>query len=270
MQFFRFWVCAVAATMAGHGAARDVVAVRASDHRTLVVAELFTSEGCSSCPAADDVLTQLVRRQPVPDVEVLALGEHVDYWDRLGWRDPFSSGTFSSRQSNYAARVFHSNGVYTPQLVIDGQYEQVGSDVAAIHRAIKLAALAPKAAVVVQAARSGDGRDLRVELQADVPSTVLLHGAVDAVVAVTEDNLATEVRRGENSGRTLRHTGVVRALTTAGTLTQGRTWSGGASLPWQAAWKAADMRVIAFLQERDSRRIVGAGAVAVNEQGGAK
>jgi len=99
--------------------------------RSTVVVELFTSEGCSSCPPADDVLSQLAHRQPVAGVKVLALGEHVDYWDRLGWRDPFSSAMYSTRQSNYDAQVFHRHGVYTPQLVVDGQLEYVGSDVSA-------------------------------------------------------------------------------------------------------------------------------------------
>src|SRR5580704_13674088 len=108
-----------------------------STTKSMVVAELFTSEGCSSCPPADAVLSRLVLRQPVAGVEVLALGEHVDYWDRLGWRDSFSSAAYSARQSNYDARVFHRNEVYTPQLVVDGQLERVGSDVDAVQRAVK-------------------------------------------------------------------------------------------------------------------------------------
>ena len=129
-----------------------------------VVAELFTSEGCSSCPPADELLRRLAREQFVPGVRVLALGEHVDYWDRLGWRDPFSSPGFSNRQSEYEARVFHKGSVYTPQLVIDGRLEEVGSDVTAVRRAIARAAQEAKATVGVTA-RPGDAGRLRVEVQ---------------------------------------------------------------------------------------------------------
>lgn len=240
---------------------------RAADSNVLV--ELFTSEGCSSCPPADDVLSDLMRRQLVPGVHVLALGEHVDYWDRLGWRDRFSSEQFSSRQTNYDARVFHANQVYTPQLVVDGQYEQVGSDLKAVMRAITQAAQAPKATVAVTVERAGAGRDLDLSLNVNAPPGLTLHEAVDVVVAVTEDNLTTSVARGENSGRNLRHTGVVRTLTTIATLTE-RTWSGRASVPWQSAWKLADVRVIAFLQERQSRRIVGAGVATLDDHSNTK
>src|SRR6266849_8847091 len=142
---------------------RDVrsAANQPSTTKSMVVAELFTSEGCSSCPPADAVLSQLAHRQPVAGVEVLALGEHVDYWDRLGWRDPFSSAAFSARQSNYDARVFHANQVYTPQLVIDGWLERVGSNARAVQGAIERSAMSPKAAVSVTAQR-GDEHDLRV------------------------------------------------------------------------------------------------------------
>ncbi len=234
--------------------------------RSTVVVELFTSEGCSSCPPADDVLSQLAHWQPVAGVEVLALGEHVDYWDRLGWRDPFSSAMYSTRQSNYDARVFHRHGVYTPQLVVDGQLERVGSDVSAIQRAINQAAQAPKAAVDVAVPGASD-RDLRVDVHVTVPQQLTLRESADVLVAITEDNLATEVRRGENGGRTLRHSAVVRSLISVGTLSPlERTWSTSASVPVAPEWKVANLRVISFLQERASRRIVGAGVASGDPQ----
>ena len=119
-----------------------------------MVAELFTSEGCSSCPPADALLKRLTHEQFIPGVRVLALGEHVDYWDRLGWRDPFSSPGFSHRQSEYEADVFHSGGVYTPQFVIDGRLQAVGNDVRGVRRAIARAAHDPKARVGVTAQTS--------------------------------------------------------------------------------------------------------------------
>ena len=94
----------------------------AATARVPVLAELFTSEGCSSCPPADDLLRQLLREQPVDGVEVIALSEHVDYWNRLGWRDPFSSEQFTQRQSDYA-RAMGTAQIYTPQLVINGTIE---------------------------------------------------------------------------------------------------------------------------------------------------
>lgn len=210
-----------------------------------------------------------MRRQLVPGVHVLALGQHVDYWDRLGWRDRFSSEQFSSRQSTYDARVFHANQVYTPQLVVDGQYEQVGSDLKAVLRAITKAAQAPKATVAVTADRADAGRDLDISLNVNAPPALTLHEAVDVVFAVTEDNLTTSVARGENGGRTLRHTAVVRTMTTIATLPE-RRWSGRASVPWQSAWKPAYVHVVAFLQERDSRRIVGAGVATLDDHSNTK
>jgi hypothetical protein len=266
------WLCALGLLLST-GALDDSVrpgATPGSAPRSAVVVELFTSEGCSSCPPADDVLSELAHRQPLPGVEVLALSEHVDYWDRLGWRDPFSSPALSSRQSNYDAHVFHANQVYTPQIVVDGQLERVGSNARAVQRAIEQAATRPKATVSV-AARRGDERDLRVDLRINMPSSFARGGTLDAVVAVTEDNLSSDVRRGENGGRTLMHNGVVRSLTTIGTRPSGESpWSMEASVPWDEAWKPGDVRVIAFLQERQSRQIVGAGSASLDPHAGAK
>jgi hypothetical protein len=216
------WLCAFAALLAttALGDSVRLGAEPGSGPRSMVVVELFTSEGCSSCPPADAVLSQLVLRQPVVGVEVLAL------------------------------------------LVVDGQLERVGSDVSGVQRAITQAARAPKAAVDVAAFRANDR--LRVDVHVDVPQSLTLRESADVLVAITEDNLVTEVRRGENGGRTLRHSAVARSWTSVGTLSPHEgTWSTSASVPVAPEWKPANLRVVSFLQERASRRIVGAGAARV-------
>jgi hypothetical protein len=227
----------------------------------VVIAELFTSEGCSSCPSADEELSRLSFRQ-ASGVDVLALGEHVDYWDGLGWRDRFSSASLSARQSEYDARVFKTGSIYTPQLVIDGHLQMVGSDHAAIQRAIDQAARSRKSVVAVEA--RADARDVRVEVSVDVPEGVTIGEATELVVAITEDKLATDVRRGENGGRILKHDAVVRSLQTIGTMPVQRAWRTGASIPVGANWRRENGHAVVFLQERVSRRIVGAGASSIN------
>jgi hypothetical protein len=229
-------------------------------NQPIVIAELFTSEGCSSCPPAEDVLSELIHRQPVRSVHVLALGEHVDYWDRLGWRDPFSLATLTARQAEYESRVFRTGSIYTPQLVVDGQLESVGSDANAVRRAITQAAQASKAGVDVMFTRAPDAH-IRVDVHVDVPRDLTIHGTADVLVAVTEDNLVSNVRRGENRGRTLRHSAVVRVLMPVGVLPpQDQAYSTTASVPLSPEWKTENISVVSFVQERQSRRIVGAGS----------
>lgn len=225
----------------------------------VVVAELFTSEGCSSCPPADALLSTLVQ-QRVGGVTVLGLSEHVDYWNRLGWRDPFSSAAFTSRQSEYQARVFRASSIYTPQLVIDGHLEEIGSDAKAVERAIASAAQAPKAAVDVAAALADRAGNLQIQIDVNVPPVVTLYEPADLVVAVTEDQLVSSVERGENRGRRLKHSAVVRVLTPVDTLSpETRRWSTTTSAAVRPEWKSENLKVIAFLQEQETRRIVGAG-----------
>ncbi len=241
----------------------DPSAAQTNTGQRFVVAELFTSEGCSSCPPADDELSQLSRPQPISAVEVLALGEHVDYWDGLGWRDRFSSAAFSARQSEYDARVFRTGSIYTPQLVVDGHLQRVGSDRTAVRRAIEEAARSPKSVVGVEA--RADGGTVRVNLAVDVPEGIVVRDATEMVVAITEDKLATDVRKGENGGHVLKHDGVVRAIQTIGVMpVSQRTWRTSAMIPLEQGWRAEHLRVVAFLQERASRRIVGAGGSTIN------
>jgi hypothetical protein len=229
-----------------------------------VILELFTAEGCSSCPPADDVLTRLVKEQPVAGAQIVALGEHVDYWNDLGWRDAFSSAEFSARQSEYATRVFHSDARYTPQLIIDGHAQLVGSDYRAATAAIEAAARQPKIPLRLSIVPDRASRSSA----ASVVAALAIEGArvantADVFVAVIEDGLVTQVRAGENNGRQLRHSAVVRVLDRAGTVQAGGTpWSTVRTIRISAGWTRTSLRVAAFAQERASRRIVAVSDVA--------
>src|ERR1700728_732060 len=118
----------------------------AADRPIPVIVELFTSEGCYSCPAADRLLGRLEQMQPVPGAQVVAIEEHVDYWNELGWTDPFSSPQYRARQNDYAV-AFHSNNIYTPQMVVNGQTQFVGSDMNRAYHEIGAAAQSATTAI---------------------------------------------------------------------------------------------------------------------------
>ncbi len=256
-------VAVSAASLANRRTDSSSVAMQASGSRTTVVAELFTSEGCSSCPPADELLRTLVATQPIEGVEILVLGEHVDYWDRLGWRDPFSSAAFSQRQSAYDAAVFRSQNIYTPQLVVNGTSQGVGSDRAVVERLIRASARQPHGTLTLTATPSRPSA-IHVAIHAEMPAGLLRHGAADLVVAVTEDNLVSRVSRGENRGRVLSHGSVVRSLTTVARLDATDTSSADARLiTVDAGWALRSLRIVGFVQEQGSRRILGAGSATV-------
>ncbi len=225
---------------------------RADAPRTPVLVELFTSEGCSSCPPADALLTTLVHAQPVPGALVIALGEHVDYWDHGGWADPFSSHALTVRQNDYAAS-FHNSTVYTPQMVVDGHAEFVGSDDAKASATIANAARAPKAQVsVAPGAEAGTVAVTVRGLPRLAPGE-----AADVYLAVTEDGLRSQVRGGENAGRTLTHVAVVRSLERLGTAQAGQTFSVQHRLPPRET-RGGGRNIVVFVQARSSRRVLGA------------
>jgi hypothetical protein len=232
-----------------------------------VVVELFTSEGCSSCPPADQVLSRLESprygnagksKQVVmvaPGVEVIALGEHVDYWDQLGWKDRFSSPLFSARQQDYG-RAFHLESVYTPEIVVNGQKEVLGSDSRAVQEAINKAAKEPPAQVAIAMTSP---QTVSFSVSKLPPGS---HGA-EILLAVTESGLVTPVFGGENSGRELRHAAVVRTLTSLGRLdpTRPGEYSGVAQLNLRQDWNRANLKLVLFVQDRTTRHILGAASV---------
>jgi hypothetical protein len=230
-----------------------------------VVIELFTSEGCSSCPPADEVLTMLVREQPVRGVQIIGLGEHVDYWDRLGWRDQFSSARFTARQNEYAQRAFHADSIYTPQLIVNGETQVVGSDAKKVKQAIAKAAERQASVLLALTFPHGAATDgkrptqIPVQLQATVPPGVKLDEPTEVLVAVTEEGLGSRVLRGENSGRDLRHGSVLRTLEPVGTLAlKDSSWSATHAVAVGKDWNPRQIRLVAIAQAQNSRRIVGA------------
>lgn len=236
--------------------ANIATAQRPTTEPALVLAELFTSEGCSSCPPADRLLETLLKEQPISGVQVVALSEHVTYWDHQGWRDPFGSEQFTNRQKAYGLG-FNLDSIYTPQLVIDGVSEAVGSDERNIRRMLMDAAKAPKSRLSVEASV----KDGALAVTASGPGLSTTAGS-DAELwwAVTEDDLVVNVMRGENASRTLRHSGVVRRLQSARhdkpIARAGMVLPG----PWEHRER---LRVVAFVQSNKTRRVLSVGFAQV-------
>jgi hypothetical protein len=251
MRFRRLLAAVVVMlTASGLGAAHTEPAVEG----VAVLAELFTSEGCNSCPPADDLLAMLLEQQPIKGVYVIALSEHVTYWDHQGWKDPFGSPQFTTRQQQYGLR-FNLDSIYTPQLIIDGTREFVGSDKRAIERALTDAAKSPKSPLQVEAA-PGNGV---INASASGPG---LSAQKDAELwfALTEDHLVVDVKRGENANKTMRHSGVVRVLQSAGGVD---VTSKRVSMKLSPNWNRDNLRVVAFVQSKKDRRVISVGTASL-------
>lgn len=236
---------------------------RSNDSPCPVVVELFTSEGCSSCPPADALLKQLSEQQPLHGVQIIPLEEHVDYWNHLGWADPFSSSEFSQRQSDYA-QVFGSDSVYTPQMVVDGQTEFVGSRSLSAREAIQKAAALPKLEVSLRVSPHSKSDHLALEVQAQSPNGIQLRDALELWVAVTEKGLQSNVKAGENSGEILKHAPVVRTLRKVDSLHDPNGYRKQVELPLDPEWRKENLALVAFLVEKTTRRIVGVATASLN------
>src|SRR6267143_1793249 len=232
--------------------------------RTPVVVELFTSEGCSSCPPADELLSRMAEQQPIANAEVIALEEHVDYWNELGWVDPFSSREWTVRQQVYAG-VLGNGNAYTPQMVVDGKTEFVGSQSRKAWQAVQQAASQQKAPVTLRLASSPDASTENLSVTIDKLPEIGHRDTAEVWLAITETGLHSAVKRGENAGEDLHHAAVVRSIRKIGEAKAGdqTSFSGDATVTLRAQWKRENLHAVVFVQEKKSRRILGGAAVPV-------
>jgi hypothetical protein len=237
-------------------------AAPATPSKSAVVVELFTSEGCSTCPPADKILGYIDAKQPFPGENVITLEEHVDYWNHDGWTDPFSSAKFTERQANYGE--FFKKQNYTPQMVVDGKAEVLGSNGQEVIKVIQAEAQAPKAEVTI-APGTSSGKERQYTVTTGKIDGASSGDTAEVWLAVTENGLSNNVKAGENSGQTLAHTGTVRSLQKVGVADPSKpaSFSGTAQVKFDAKWNPANSHVVVFVQEKKSRKILGASSIAV-------
>lgn len=213
----------------------------------VVVLELFTSQGCSSCPPADRALQDLTQQAARAGQAVYGLSFHVDYWDRLGWRDPFSSKQFTDRQRQYDQAL--QSQTYTPQLVINGRQDIIGGQRGRIEQAIERIQKQPASAFI-----GVDGSLARNDHEVTVTYSLSAAGPYRVNVALVQKETRTAVRNGENGGRTLVNTNVVRQFKT---IDQSAA-AGKVSLALPTDLPADQMAVLVYVQRTDNGQVVGA------------
>jgi hypothetical protein len=221
-----------------------------------ILVELFTSEGCSSCPSADRFLERL-DRQPVPGADFIVLSEHVDYWNHIGWKDPYSSHSYSQRQSVYASR-FGLDSVYTPQMVVDGEKQFTGSDETRARQVFDESLKSPKISVRISSVQQGPGPTVRVRVGADQLPDILRQDEAEIYLAIALNQAKSRVSAGENGGRILSHVAVVTELVKAGRVSRSRPFSQDVELKLGTGTDVHNLRLIAFVQEPGQGKVLGA------------
>ena len=218
-----------------------------------ILVELFTSEGCSSCPPADDLLQRMDASQPAPGAQLIVLSEHVDYWNHDGWKDPYSSPSLTERQSGYV-RALGLNTAYTPQMIVDGASELKASGSQQLIQALQKATSAPKIPVRISSVRV---ESALLQAHVEVDGTSQKHNA-DIYIVVARDHAESQVLRGENSGRHLAHVAVAEDFTRIGKLEKQKSFSKDIQIKLKPGIEPSNIRVIAFVQESGPGKIVGA------------
>jgi hypothetical protein len=231
--------------------------------RVPVLIELFTSEGCSTCPPADRFVETL-DSQPIPGLEAIVLSEHVDYWDHLGWRDRFSSVDFSDRQRSYGAE-FHLPDVYTPQLVIDGYRQLSGVDTKEAEAGLREAGTEQKIPLRIASALIDHNQRVQIHFEGGPVGTGQVRNSLDVYVALALSHAETDVARGENANRHLTHTAVARSINHAGKIKGGMTFSRNIEIKIEKGADLGNLRVVVFLQDPGSLRVFGAAMKLVDQ-----
>lgn len=226
-----------------------------------VLVELFTSEGCSSCPPADTLLQRLDGAQPVPGAQVIVLSEHVDYWNHAGWVDPYSSHTFTDRQSGYSAR-FGLQSPYTPEMVVDGETEFLGSDAHQANRAIGKARGRQKVPIKISGLSFENG-GFRAHVETGALPQKLGNHKAEIYLVLALNQAEAQVQRGENQGRHLTHVAVVTSLRKIGTLEKGKGFAQDVQLKIDRQHQGS-LRTIVFVQEPAEGRVLGAALQSIS------
>jgi hypothetical protein len=242
----------LSAPLAANGRPGDDKAAQA--HPVLV--ELFTSEGCSSCPPADILLEKIDAAQPIPGAQLIVLSEHVDYWDHDGWKDPNSSASLTERQSAYE-RALGKDSPYTPQLVVDGSNEASANDVKQVEKVLQNAAATPKVSVRIGEVSVDAGNPAILRARIDTDANSDKHNA-DVFVVVALDHVESQVLRGENGGRHLTHVAVVQQMTKVGKVQKGKSFGEDVQLKLKPGTDPKNIRLVAFVQESGLGKLLGA------------
>jgi hypothetical protein len=231
--------------------------------RQAVVVELFTSEGCSSCPPADALLQKLEAQQPVAGAEIIALEEHVDYWNHDGWVDPYSSPEWTERQESYAS--FFKSDAYTPEAVVDGRIQFVGNDSNQATLEIQKAARDTKADVSITLTTPASNGSLRFNVSVGKLVPGQTGDTAEVWLAVTEDGLHSSVSKGENAGRVLQHVATLRSLQKLGNANakDAASFSGNFPVKFKSQWNLENLHVTVFVQQKKSREILGAASTKI-------
>ncbi|HEY6412737.1 MAG TPA: DUF1223 domain-containing protein [Edaphobacter sp.] len=233
----------------------------APDSKTPVVVELFTSEGCSSCPPADALLAKMDKEQPVSNAEIIVLEEHVDYWEKGGWHDRFSSSQYTDRQNQYAPRL-KFDSAYTPQMIVDGTTQFVGNDGPRALNAVVAAAGTPKVALTLSNPVV-DGH--RVACSVTSPASATALPKADLYAVLIDPTATTQVQGGENKGRQLEHVGVVRSMKRIGKLQDLGKGPLAFNLNAPSDMQPGNLRVVVFAQSSDLGPIKGAASVSTKQ-----
>ena len=251
-----FGLYATLSASAGGAQADDKTVAANSSPAHPVLIELFTSEGCSSCPPADVLLQKLDTFQPIPGAQLIVLSEHVTYWDQGGWKDPNSSASLTDRQNSYEG-VLGEKTAFTPQVIVDGTQEMRLGNAEQTKELLEKAAAIPMIPVRIGdvTVDSANPTTLRAHIETDANSEK--HNA-DIFVAIALDHVESQVVRGENGGKHLVHVAVVQELTKVGKLPKGKSFAQDVQLKLKPGTDPKNIRVVALVQESGPGKVLGA------------